>query len=388
MAEMKKYNYMENVLTEINRNFISLDDNEVKRNNKMLESILSIITDKMEEKDPLFKDMFRGVFYGGSYYDGLRVGKPEEFDLDLLLSLPKYAQPEITTSNMPGFVHVQLKKYDAWIRQPEAMPTYRNFGTLFDKDYFADTQKVLAWMEGIVQKTLNEFPKKGSKSATKDGSFEIIVQKSGPALTLKISGSGITMDVDLVPCFVFREDKWPKSGFKPNPVKSKPEFFIVPKKPKTTNETPSRYWRLSFQEQERVLIDNKRTLKPTIKLLKKLRDNLQHKSIASYYIKTVVLHISDTKSDDFWTNSLSYTFMTVLKEYINFIKNGKIPYYWNTNNNLIGGLNPSTLQNMVNRLNAMVTAIEKKPDDPYTIAKYLLNNEEQTILGMGGLALK
>ena len=39
MAEKKKYNYMENVLTEINRNFISLDDNEVKRNNKILESV-------------------------------------------------------------------------------------------------------------------------------------------------------------------------------------------------------------------------------------------------------------------------------------------------------------------------------------------------------------
>lgn len=76
------------------------------------------------------------------------------------------------------------------------------------------------------------------------------------------------MDVDLVTCFIFHGDMWPKPNFKANPVKSKPDFFIVPKKPKSVEKDGSTYWRLSFQEQERVLIDNKRTLKPTIKLLK------------------------------------------------------------------------------------------------------------------------
>jgi hypothetical protein len=54
-------------------------------------------------------------------------------------------------------------------------------------------------------------------------------------------------------------------------LRFQPEFFIVPKKPKAPDNQPiERYWRLSFQEQERLLMDNKRTLKPTIKLLKVL----------------------------------------------------------------------------------------------------------------------
>jgi hypothetical protein len=39
MAEKKKYNYMENVLININSKFISLPDKEVKRNNRILESV-------------------------------------------------------------------------------------------------------------------------------------------------------------------------------------------------------------------------------------------------------------------------------------------------------------------------------------------------------------
>lgn len=137
--------------------------------------ILKTFIDKMKEKDPLFKKMFTRVFYGGSYYDGLRVGKPEEFDLDLLLSLPKYAEPTITVSKVPGFVHLQLKKYDDWMRQPEAMPTYRTFGNLFDNNHVLSTDKVLSWMEGIVQKAMNDFPQKGSKRiiSNKNGAFEV-----------------------------------------------------------------------------------------------------------------------------------------------------------------------------------------------------------------------
>jgi hypothetical protein len=41
----------------------------------------------MKEVDPLFKALFREIYHSGSYYDGLRVGDPREFDLNLLLDL-------------------------------------------------------------------------------------------------------------------------------------------------------------------------------------------------------------------------------------------------------------------------------------------------------------
>lgn len=94
------------------------------------------------------------------------------------------------------------------------------------------------------------------------------------------------MDIDLVPCFRF--NTWPNGNYKKNPTESKvsyekegikqtcfnrdfqSEFFVVPKKPKNSPnlEVAGRYWRLSFQEQERILMDNKGRLKPALRLLK------------------------------------------------------------------------------------------------------------------------
>lgn len=100
--------------------------------------------------------MFRTIFYGGSYYDGLRVGNANEYDLDLLMTIPKSAKPVLTISNIPGFVQVQLKAFDTFMKQPEAK-AYTKFQDLFDKDYRLNTKKVLSWMEGLFTEVLNDY---------------------------------------------------------------------------------------------------------------------------------------------------------------------------------------------------------------------------------------
>ncbi|KAF2900412.1 hypothetical protein ILUMI_05774 [Ignelater luminosus] len=378
MEDKKRYNYMENALQNINKSYISLPDDEVKRNNQILENILQQIIGKMKEKSELFKKSFTRVFYGGSYYDGLRVGNPEEFDLDLLLTLPKYAEPDLTNSNIPGFVHLQLKEYDKWAKQPEAHQ-WVGLSKLLDDKHYLVTSKVSAWIEGLVKKALNEFPQSGNSTIfnTSSGQFKGTIHKGGPAHTLKlegiVNGKKVVMDVDLVPCFVFTKDKWPSSPYRPNPVSNKPEFFIVPKKP-GSNGNVDRYWRLSFQEQERELMNGSRTLKPTIKLLKKLRDNQDHKAIASYFIKTVLLwEVTDNRG--LWNESLSYVFMFMLKKYKQFLENREIPYYWNRNNNLLKA-NDITLQNFANRIQYIIDDIERPPEDPFCLAKYLVHDSK------------
>lgn len=63
--------------------------------------------------------MFNMIYYGGSYYDGLKVGQPEEYDLDLLLVLPKTANPQFLISDTHGYVYVQLLELERLLRQPE-----------------------------------------------------------------------------------------------------------------------------------------------------------------------------------------------------------------------------------------------------------------------------
>lgn len=68
--------------------------------------------------------MYTTIYYGGSFYDGLKVGKPEEYDLDLLISLPKFANPQVIESDLPGYAHVQILDMEKLKKQPEG-PKYK-----------------------------------------------------------------------------------------------------------------------------------------------------------------------------------------------------------------------------------------------------------------------
>lgn len=83
------------------------------------------IVQKMKQKDLLFNRLYRRVFYGGSYYDGLKIEQPEEYDLDLLLALPVLANATVTASKVAGFVKVQLKGLDQMLKQKEYLEIFK-----------------------------------------------------------------------------------------------------------------------------------------------------------------------------------------------------------------------------------------------------------------------
>lgn len=89
-------------------------------------------------------------------------------------------------------------------------------------------------MQGIITKSMNKFPKKGEEYMIKVQNrkfyviirtisyrliptlntfiFQVKMSSSGPAFTLKIhEANTIKIDIDLVPCFKFSNDKWPES---------------------------------------------------------------------------------------------------------------------------------------------------------------------------------
>lgn len=111
---------MEKPFQTLNAKFITLKDDEIKRNNQILHNILSQITKKMVDCDPFFKKLYTCIFYGGSFYDGIRVGHAEEFDLDLLMHLPSSAGPTISVSNGNGFLHIQLTNLQKYLTLEEA----------------------------------------------------------------------------------------------------------------------------------------------------------------------------------------------------------------------------------------------------------------------------
>ncbi|XP_019878052.1 cyclic GMP-AMP synthase-like receptor [Aethina tumida] len=380
---MNKYNYMENVLQHINANVISLRDDEIKGNNIILKEILNIIIDKLKTKNIMFRKMYTCIFFGGSYYDGLRVGHPNEFDLDLLLTLHNLTKPIITKANEPGYVFLKLGNINNFLNIDD-FKMYKQLSNLINKNGYLDVRKVLSWFEGIVTSSLNDI-KEGSiyNFQIKGNTYKGTIHKGGPAFTLKIKGpNGSNMDIDLVPCFRFTEEHWPQ-GFKKSTSQQK-SFFIVPKP--LPDSTKSHYWRLSFQEQERELINNKGRLKPALRLLKQMRDTLNHHRIASYYLKTVFLwQVEEIGVDQsHWNSSLSYVFVCALKRYKEFLDSDNLPYFWEKKNNLLSGLHEDTLKNIRGSILKVLTDIESNNKDPNAIVKYLLTPEEQKRIMNGG----
>ncbi|XP_066254518.1 cyclic GMP-AMP synthase-like receptor [Euwallacea similis] len=398
--EKRFYNSMDNVINYINGKFIALPQKEKRRNNIILNKIISEIVGKMKQTSPLFTALFKGKYHGGSYYDKLKVGNPNEYDLDLIFSLPEMVNPVLNCSDRPGFVQVQVKDYEKIFQgSAEEEAKFEELKTLLASNFFLSTTKVQSWFERVFNKVYNNFPKEGKKTyldvtlnPLKLDVIKIYIKmiKVGPAFTLKITGkemddSDIQLDIDLVPCFQFDGNRhWPKesSGYRTNPFSAKSSFLVVPKKPKDKTMNKSlleRYWRLSFQEQERELIGNdKNVLKPSLKILKKLRDRNKD-YIPSYFIKTIFLWSVDEKRAEFWKQPMSFMIICMLKTYEKHIRERTIPYYWNKKFNLIESLNESSTQGMANWLKKIISGIEigfKNSIDPYVIGEFLLTTEQ------------
>jgi hypothetical protein len=102
-----------------------------------------------------------------------------------------------------------------------------------------------------------------------------------------------------------------------------------------------------------------------------MKKRQQHNQIASYYIKTVLLFMVEQRNDAFWKQSLSIVFLDTLETYTKYIRNKKIPYYWNEEYNLIGHIDPSTLANFADRLEYIINNIKRNPNQPDTVVEYL-----------------
>lgn len=355
----------EEVLKTINRDYISLKNEEVKYCNQLLKATLEKMIEQMKKQNSLFNAIYEKTFYGGSYYDDLKVGKPDEFDLDLLLVLPKRCE---THNKIPNCGCVQLIPSDDkpgyfWFKIEKGF--YKPFDG-FIIDGYMQTNRVLDWLKGCCTKALNNFDSLNFIFETPK-----YFSESGPALTLRLFGDFGVMDIDLVPAFKFGSHYWPQEPFRSNPSTKKTEFFIVPKKAKMP--CAERYWRASCQDQERELIEGKQRLKPALRLLKKMRNNLGHVSISSYALKTIVLCNLDTGDFD-WNATLTDIFLKLLEKYKESLENKKIPYYWNESGNLLDNIKHSdTFTNHSNEISKKLKHFKMYYETkPLEIAKIIL----------------
>lgn len=47
-----------------------------------------MLVTRMKSIDPLFNNLYQREHFAGSYPDGLKIGKPSEYDMNLIIKLP------------------------------------------------------------------------------------------------------------------------------------------------------------------------------------------------------------------------------------------------------------------------------------------------------------
>ncbi|CAH1169658.1 unnamed protein product [Phaedon cochleariae] len=375
---------MDKVFKIVEKNFIALPPEEVEANNLVLNQILDTIISGMKKVNPLFETLFIDKFYGGSYWDGLKVYKPDEYDVHIKCSMSAYTD-RLEPSNEPGWVNLKFTRR----RNPNKIPKKRpkpyygiaGMHVLVNNEDYLDTEKVMLWFHQTLSCALGG-EKKGKKRhcklSTSHGVFNLSFFRHGPAFTFHASGTAeetpVEMDIDFVPCFEFPNDQYPSRGFLPNPYPDK-GIFVVCKPVKGSNKG-SRYWRISFQDQERELIKGKENLKPALRLMKKMRDKLKHTCIASYFIKNLFLCQIRFQPESFWREPLSNVFITMLVYYQNCIANRSIDFYWYAADNLISHIKPEDLENVNNDLLRVISDFQKHPNGRNVVAKHFLTRSE------------
>ncbi|CAK1553457.1 unnamed protein product [Leptosia nina] len=367
---------------EIFKEFIALKDKDLKKSQEVFKSVFDQVKKKLEEQCNFFAKYATQVLYAGSVYDGIKVSKLDEFDMNIVIRLPiNYDDSEdgiILENDLPGFVKLRIgRAFDNLDKQKEWESCHKITRDWRDNDKYLLQNKFRSWLHSLIQTALNSMK---HEVTVNDVKYILSYKSSGPAYTLNIKSvptdEPFNLDVDLVPVIRFMLPRWPKGYKNINNDKAK-EWFVVPKPNKNieTSNLQNKCWRLSFQEQEKYIMRDLKQLKITIRLVKKLRDARGMKHIASYYIKTLFLwKIQRTNHKKYWESNVSTIFKDMIEEFYDAVNKKNIPYFWHEKNNLIGGVKETVLRVYADKLKEVLDSINK--NDVEKLSSYLLTKEE------------
>ncbi|KAJ0181043.1 hypothetical protein K1T71_003128 [Dendrolimus kikuchii] len=368
---------LEKILQDIHKNYVKLKKLEKKMNNITLYSVLNTLLKKMQQCDNLFKSLKPKLEFLGSYFDGVRVGNPNEFDINVILTLHlNYNKIILDATNVQNG-HTSVVMPSEFRRLSKTPATaekgFRDTQFWCDASYRLSVTKFKAWMQSVVDATLNTLPQVNGKRMlyVNTKSYEIDAKISGPANTITIRDNDQLIDIDLVPTLQFKHPKVPiNSSVRFDKLRCTHihQYFIVPK---PINNDYS--WRLAFPHQERYYINGKNNLKSSLRIIKLLRDRQCFKKLASYYIKTLFLWEAAEQNDEFWRkNSLSYLVIYMLKKLRDSLRKREIKNFWSPDHNLLEKIKSETSLHWCNRLNSIIYHMENVYD-PSRLMQYFVN---------------
>lgn len=368
---------LEIIFQEISQRHVRIKKQERINNNLILYTVLDELLKTMRHCDNLFNSMKPKLEYLGSYFDGLRVGQPTEYDINVILTIHVNYEKIVLVPEKYAYVSIVMpEEFRRLSKMPiTALKGFHKTENWCDTFYRLSVKYFRSWMQSVVDAALNQLPQQGNRRIlkVKDRSYEIAFKTSGPANTLSIHiNKDYAIDIDLVPTLQFELPKMPASSkidFDKVKHTNVLYYFAVPK-PNDDDFS----WRLAFPYQERFYTNYKNNLKSTLKLLKLFRDIQGFKMLASYFIKTLFLWEVVKNDEAFWSkNSLEFLILYMLGKLRDSLADNTIRNFWCPKHNLLEKIKPPTCQCWANRINNVINDIERnKVKNPKVVLKYFI----------------
>ncbi|XP_077342855.1 cyclic GMP-AMP synthase-like [Lithobates pipiens] len=313
--------------------------NAAEKVNKVIDKI---ITSEPTKSHPLFKSMEK--LSTGSYYEGVKILRPNEFDIMLKITFESYQKIVPTSIDESGAFYTLAFKQ----QKPPSMAKY------IDDEGNLLAQSILADFRTLVEKILS----------TLDGSVSLNKRESSsPAVTLTISNKPEAISVDLV--LALEIQQWPREasvGMKTDNWLGKRKIqeyknepcYMVAKKPSQGTKYNKDTWRISFSNIEKDIMNNhhekdnttcQETMccrKPCLKLMKDLLEKLKHSGtqsineFISYHAKTALLHICTNypRDEDWKMTNLDVCFKRYVEFFQEYLKNYDLLNFFIPSHNL------------------------------------------------------
>lgn len=230
--------------------------------------------------------------FAGSHFDGLRIKKPDEFDMDIVVGLPVNFKVDPL---YPGNSDIVLEHKSAGYIQMRMGTQYKNLPRRDPGDWEDNKQayewqdeqgyllhtKFATWFQSVVARALNKFPDgyNGRKCFHVDGVayfIKIITKRTSPAVTFYVENHqlGFKLDIDFVPALKFPESRWPICrGYREIPAGcNREDWMVVPKLNRAAQNgyDEKRSWRVALHDQEKRMMHNTFNLRQAVRLVSSL----------------------------------------------------------------------------------------------------------------------
>ena len=314
-------------LEDYHNGYVNIARSEMDRAKKVVDDIKDAILKHFQKNDA---HMITELKDCGSVVEGLKVVRPEEFDV----MIPLHVNPGLFTlqydPQVPGFYVLKQHVFpETFYSQPLEKFLRKEADS---GESYLSPDMLRNYFQSNIQRAINGITQ-----------YEIKSGKKGPSILLEVTyDGGKKTSIDFVPVMVVEE--------KQVVAKPHPEFLH------SGNKDFEKYWRESFSVKEfqvMASLPSDACHKKCLKIVKgaRLNNPSQMGMLNSYIYKTMLLHMLESTDEEEWQEGcLSERFVDFLDLLHSHLRKGHLPHRFNPEVNLLDQYSPAAIEVVKNYL--------------------------------------